>query len=347
MRSIHALIAVCSFLASCKGGTDPVDDTFDKGAMLKNIGNQVVQPNYSDWLTAMNQLDSDTKLFDSNPTAAQLQVVQNSFIGTYKKWEACSVFEIGPAADNSMRTGVNTFPSDTAQIELNITSGDYDLDVAKNADANGFASLDYLLFHESESLISDPNRMTYLLDNVQLILIQSVEVSDKWASYQSEFEVSTTSSAGGSISNLVNEINFEFELFKNARIGIPLGKKTLGVTQSHKLEGYYSNQSSDLAIENLRGIQDAFNGSTGLGIDDYLNSLKATKDGADLSKAINDLFDQIAEDLNGTDLTNTIESNPTDLEAMYNRIEQLVVLLKVDMPSKLGVQITYQDNDGD
>jgi hypothetical protein len=25
----------------------------------------------------------------------------------------------------------------------------------------------------------------------------------------------------------------------------------------------------------------------------------------------------------------------------------LVVLLKVDMPSQLGVQITYQDNDGD
>jgi uncharacterized protein len=347
MRRIHALIAVCLFLAACKDGTDPVDDTFDKVAMLKNIGNEVVQPNYSGWLTAMNQLDSDATLFDSNPTAAQLQIVQSSFIDAYKKWESCSVFEIGPAADNSMRTRVNTFPSDTAQIELNVASGDYDLDVAKNADANGFASLDYLLFHESESLLSDPNRMTYLLDNVQRILIQSVEVSDKWASYQSEFEVSTTSSAGGSISNLVNEINFEFELFKNARIGIPLGKKTLGVTQAHKLEGYYSNRSSDLAIENLRGIQDAFNGSTGLGFDDYLNSLKATKDGADLSNAINDLFDQIAEDLNGIDLTSTIESNPTDLETMYNRIEQLVVLLKVDMPSKLGVQITYQDNDGD
>jgi hypothetical protein len=28
-------------------------------------------------------------------------------------------------------------------------------------------------------------------------------------------------------------------------------------------------------------------------------------------------------------------------------LQQLVVLLKVDMTSLLGVQITYQDNDGD
>ncbi len=347
MRGIQALVAICIFLSACKGGTDPIDDTFDKAAMLKNIGNSVIQPTYADWVKAMNQLDSDSKLLESNPTIAQLVVVQSSFIKAYREWNACSVFEIGPAADVSMRTRVNTFPTDTAQVEQNIASGDYDLDGAKNADANGFASLDYLLFNESESLLSDANRRTYLLDNVVHILKQGVDVSDEWLSYQSEFEVNTTSSAGGSISNLVNEINYEFELFKNARIGIPLGKKTLGVTQAHKLEGYYSNTSAALALENLRGIQDAFNGGTGLGFDDYLNSLKATKGGTDLSMAINNLFDQIASDLDGANLKSSIESNPSDLETVYNRIEQLVVLLKVDMPSQLGVQITYQDNDGD
>jgi hypothetical protein len=34
-------------------------------------------------------------------------------------------------------------------------------------------------------------------------------------------------------------------------------------------------------------------------------------------------------------------------ETAYNEVRNMVVYLKTDMPSALGILITYQDNDGD
>ncbi len=43
----------------------------------------------------------------------------------------------------------------------------------------------------------------------------------------------------------------------------------------------------------------------------------------------------------------TIQVNAGPADAIYAISQQLVVLLKTDMPSALGVLITYGDNDGD
>ena len=40
-------------------------------------------------------------------------------------------------------------------------------------------------------------------------------------------------------------------------------------------------------------------------------------------------------------------SNQSELDELYNLIQQQVVNLKTDMTSAFGVLITYQDNDGD
>jgi len=40
-------------------------------------------------------------------------------------------------------------------------------------------------------------------------------------------------------------------------------------------------------------------------------------------------------------------TNPSVVDAAYVELQKQVVLFKTDMPSSLGVLITYQDNDGD
>ncbi|MDC1211880.1 imelysin family protein [bacterium] len=334
--------------AGCKGGPEEVPkDDFDKEAMLKNMAEEVVQASYSDWESKVELLMQKASEFEASPSESKLLTMQDAFIDAYKSWNYCSVFEFGPAADKSLRLKVNIFPIDTAQIEANVLSGDVAFGNAQNAESVGFAALDYLLFKRQEELISSTLRQEYLKANINWVKELSEEVNTDWASYQSDFISNTSSGAGSPLSNLVNEINYEFELLKNARIGIPLGKKTLGVTQVHKLEGFYSEHSSELSKANLIGIKNAFNGGTGLGLDDYLNDLDVKKNGELLSSQIEDLFDQLESDLESLNLKSAIENEPSTLDPMYNRIEQLVVLLKVDMPSQLGVQITYQDNDGD
>lgn len=333
---------------ACKEETeDPIDDTFDKEAMLTNMANNVIIPAYAKWLTNTQSLNDAVESYLENPDETKLGAVRASFLKAYESSNHCAVYEFGPAADKSLRLKVNLFPVDTARIEEVIRTGDTDFGNAQNSEAVGFAALDYVLHNFTDELASSTKRQNYLKANVQWILDLAMDVTSDWNAYKADFISNTSSSAGSPLSNLVNQVNYEFELIKNARIGIPLGKKTLGETQSNKLEGYFSNTSATLAIASLNGVKTAFEGGDGLGLDDYLNDLDAKKDGASLDNSISTLFDEIAEDLQGQDLRNAIEKSPASLEPMYNKIEQLVVLLKADMPSQLGVQITYQDNDGD
>ena len=346
-QAIHLLFIVL-LLIGCKGGPEetPVDD-FDKEALLKNVAENVVVSSYSEWALSVVTLEQKAANFSDNPSESSLNELQAEFLSAYKVWNECSVFEFGPAAETGLRLKVNIFPVDTAQIESNILSGDTEFGTAQNAESVGFAVLDYLLFENVEDLFISTQRQAYLKANIDWIKDLSDEMNAEWTTYVGDFYSNTSSSAGSPLSNMVNEINYEFELLKNARIGIPLGKKTLGVTQAAKLEGYFSDHSSELSKANLLGIKNAFIGGAGLGLDDYLNDLDIKKNGELLSVQIVDLFDQIEDDLEKVNLRDAIENNPSSLDPMYNRIEQLVVLLKVDMPSQLGVQITYQDNDGD
>jgi len=42
-----------------------------------------------------------------------------------------------------------------------------------------------------------------------------------------------------------------------------------------------------------------------------------------------------------------IQNQPSTLDALYTKLQNLVVHFKTDMTSAFGVLITYQDNDGD
>lgn len=350
------LLVAIVVLASCNGKpVDPSAENFDKGAMLLNIGGAVIQPAYANWKAKTEELSTAYVDFETEKSEANFLELQTKFLSAYEAWQTCSVFEFGPAADQNLRLLMNTFPCDTAQIESNVASGQYDLGAAINSDARSFPAIDYLLFgrgNNAETLAeltsSTHFTLQYLEDNLQIISNAANDVSSAWENYLEGFKSNTASSVGSPISVLVNEINYEFELFKNARIGIPLGKKTLGISQVETLEAFYSDHSLTLALANLQGIKSAFTGGSDLGLDDYLDAIDAQYDGGKLSVAIINGFVIVENELRTiSSLKDAIETNPSSLEPAYHAIEQLVVLLKTDLPSQLGVQITYQDNDGD
>ena len=64
---------------------------------------------------------------------------------------------------------------------------------------------------------------------------------------------------------------------------------------------------------------------------------------------IDNQFAEIVAALNGLNdpLSNEVVVNNAQGHETYDKLQQLVPLIKVDMTSALGVLITYQDNDGD
>ena len=122
------------------------------------------------------------------------------------------------------------------------------------------------------------------------------------------------------------------------------------------VECYYYGQSLPFAIRAIESLQKFMNGcnylipeENNLGLDDYMDFTNAQQGGSLLSVVIENQFTEIISGLNGLSdpLSNEVVVNNTQGDLVYDKLQQLVPLIKVDMTSALGVQITYQDNDGD
>ncbi len=369
-NTVLLLCALCIAisLTDCKKKKSPgeeaqADAAFDKSAMLTNYADALIIPNYQSAKTALDSLATTYTTFVQTKTEANLLVVRQKLNVAYIKLQHISTSEYGPAETEVIRANFNTYPTDTTQINTNIASGVYDFAIAANIDAKGFPAIDYLVYGKNNSdaqIVSlfngSANRVKYVGDCLNEMQTKLNTVLNTWNnSYRSTFINSKGSEIGSSLGLLVNQLNFEVDLLKNGKIGIPLGKKSMGVTYPEKTEAYYANTYSvRLAKECLQNIEDVYSGhsiqgTNGLGLDDYLDALKIQHTSGTLNDAIKNQF-SIAKTklaLVSEPMSLTIVNNPATVDAAYIEIVKLLVLLKTDMPSALGIVITYQDGDGD
>ena len=360
-------IGSCLFLSSCPKDEDPDDDSkteFDQKAMLTQIGNNIILPAYQSLNTDLESLNTSITVFIASPDVSNLSTAQTAFKKAYLSWQSVSMYEFGKAEIILLRSSCNTFPTDTVQIKSNIGTGTYDLNSANNIDAKGFPALDYLLFgiaNSNEGIVTLYQNSTYknYLSAINSAIKNNVaDVYNDWLStsgnYINSFVTNLGTNSGSSVAFLVNQMNYDFETLKNFKIGIPLGKKTLGTPMPEKVEAYFSEYSLSLAIANLESIERTFLGKTtagsdGLGFDDYLTHVGAKYNGGSLSDAIKNQLSTSISKLKSVSgiLAETLISNPASIETAYTELQKTIILLKTDLPSALGVLITYQDNDGD
>lgn len=340
-------------LVSCK--KDKEDDTpeFDKASLLKNVADNIIIPALNDFGSKVENLNMSFQTFSSDKSALNLEAVRNSWKDAYLAWQAVKTYDFGPIRDNGFKGSTGVFPTDTAQVNANITSGTYILGSAENTDAIGFSALDYLLY-QADALIdfnSNSNYEQYTSDVIAKMVQETQTVVSAWSSYRNTFVASTGTESTSAFSQLVNEYNRDYELAKNAKLGIPIGKQSLGIQMPEYIEAKFSGFSLPLLNESVAKLKNLFNGvhfngsTNGIGFDDYLNHLERQS----LTSAINSRFSEIISKINT--FSNTLEvemnSNYAELDNLYTLMHGQVVNLKTDMTSAFGVLITYQDNDGD
>lgn len=353
-------------LAGCKkDDPDEPEDSFDRGAMLANYADNVIIPRYTAFQQDMEALEISANAFATTPDVDRLVALRAEWESAYLSWQRCAMFEFGPAANVVLRSTCNTFPTDTSDIHNNITTGSWVLGSASNIDAIGLPALDYLLhgIGDTDAAIvakydSDPyadNRVEYLLALIDQMKTKIDQVANQWSSgYRGTFVSSSGTDIGSSLSLMVNDLNFDYELIKNAKIGIPLGVQTLGIARPEYTEAFYSGISKDLALESLRANRDVYrgmseSGNNGTGLDDYLIFLGAQHTNGTLHEAITNQFSASDQALSAVadPLSESIVNTPSVVENAHTKIQQHVVLYKTDMASALGVLITYADGDGD
>lgn len=380
MKNAIALFSVISLLllaASCKDD-DPVTQTeekteFDRAPMLKNIGENIIVPAYEELNTAVQSLDNATATFASNPTQTNLDNLRSSWLTALEKWQYVSYYQFGPADAVLLRDNVNLYPIDTATLESNISNGGYDLATTSNFDAKGFQALDYLLYgigNTDTEILSKyttdaqaSSRLTYLNDIVDdmTTLINTVNIDWKpsGGNYLSTFKNQTGLSIGGSTNLLYNAFLMHFEKFvRSGKVGIPAGALSFSQTPlPDRVECYYSGNSKIQMQFAMEGLYNLYNGigasgNNGEGFKEYLAYLETAGNSSSglLADQINDqmaAIDNVVSSNIIEPFSDHVANNQTTVLDVFDEMQTLVVLLKNDMKTAIGLTVTYVDTDGD
>lgn len=364
MKSLlTSIVILLLLLPSCiDNGSSDEDPDFDRQEMLENLGQNVIIPAYKNYQQGIIDLRQRAIEFIQIPNIQTLQTLREQFKISYLSWQHCSFYEFGPAKELFLRDVTNSFPAKIENISLNIESGSYDLTAVSNRSSIGFPALDYLIFGEDISdmdiiikYVDQPSRGVYMTDLVTQMKTNADAVVERWIpngdNYFEQFITLSGTDATSSLSFLVSAFNLHFDAYtKNSKIGIPLGQVTSGAPEPDKVEAFFSRESIPYAIENVAAMQSFFKGnfqgSTGIGFDEWLLELNTIYEGTLLSNVINDQFDSVLSslDLVLDPYSSTVLDNPLEANETYERMEFLSSLLKNNMTPAMGILSSNQEN---
>lgn len=361
---IIALLALALLGISGCESSDTETIPFDQTLLLENIGNSIIVPSYDQLNTLSIEMVEKTETFIENKTAQDLASLQNTWLKAAKKWMQTGIFNFGPIDELALHTSIENWPTNTIAIEESINSSNEKTTTFINSlgsSSKGLPAIEYLLFgNEGQSttdlvngFVNDENRGSFLLALTVNFNSITTELFKKWdasnENFISSFVNATGNDVGSSTNILANNLIVNAEILKNEKIGVPLGKKSLGELLPKNAEAWRSQNSITLIRENLLSLQQLFNGGQGIGYDDYLNKIEAKYEDQLLSAKINDQFDNCIDAIDqlSLPLTDGLVQEPEKIEFLYQNTQMLVVLLKTDMMSNLGLLVTFSDNDGD
>ena len=353
---------------SCRPKKDdePTVDTFDRTKMLTHLADQVILPAYKDYQSKLATLAQEVIDFETKGDVSALAQLRSAWLAAAQGYQATIFFDFGPAVDYVYVEQSNTFPVDTALIVTNIQSGSYNLASISNFDGKGLQAIDYLLYRQDLSdaeivaKLSQTSQIKYLKDCVADLEDVVGAVYASWSSsYRAIFIASGSSNAeGSSVSNLLNAFSIVYEQrVRKGKVGLPAGVFN-GYSQTpmpDHVEALYSGLSISLLESNLAAMLNYFEGvsfigtTDGLGLSDYIDHVEAKKGSQSLSSAIRDQIEsaKVASAGISGSLSEAVVQNKTAVSTLYSEMQELVSLIKVDLTAALGVQITYQDTDGD
>ena len=359
------LVSLLGVYACTKnGGKKDNTDQLDRKPMLTHYADEYVLPGYDALLQDLNTLKSKTDAFTGLPTTISLNELKVAWKEAYLSWQTVDMLEFGPAEEIGLRAYMNTYPATESKIDGNVASGTYNLETFGNKDAQGFPAIDYLINSRSVVATVDlfygnalsPQYKAYLKAVVDKMIEKTTAVKTAWGSYRNTFIEATGTDAAGSLSKMTNAVVLYYERFlRSGKIGYPVGAMTGTALPGHVEAVYTPELSKTLAAKGMESFIAFYEGktygaqNTTNGMKDYLANIGTKDNGVLMSDIISQSLGEALTALNGLGgtLKDDVSNNRVAVLGVYDKLQGVVALLKVDMVSAFGISITYVDNDGD
>jgi len=357
-KLVSALFALTLLMLSCDSDetTSTTTSTYDASALLSSWTYNHIIPDYTEFVTYTQALIEAKDTFVNDATEVNLVLLRQAYIDAYTNFQHIGAYGVGLADTSNYYLYINTFPTDSEEIESNITAGftSSDLDSVFQQPTQGFPAIDYLL---NGIASSDAEIITALTDShldYLSIVVDKIDsrtdtiLADWNTSYASTFVANSGSDITSSPNKFYNALVFYFENYvRRQKIDIPAGVFTSD-TFSGSIESVYdAEESKDLLIAAFDKFEDFY-----LGSDEdtaSLSSVLVSVGRSDLDTAIKAQFGVAATAIDALDanLGSQIDTDNLLMLTARDEIQKIVAYLKVDVASALDFSITFVDNDGD
>ncbi|MBK8899597.1 MAG: imelysin family protein [Anaerolineaceae bacterium] len=342
---------------------------FDRQALLENITHQIAIPAHEVFVARAEVLATAVAAFTANLTPETLVLAQDAWRAATVARTSLLTFRVGLVDDSLLHNRLDNRPARTTFIEETI-GGTVSIDDAYiesiGSSSIGLGAMEYLLFDPeggNEAVLAryttaenTDRRRAYLLAVAQNLPVKATALLQVWTpegqNYAQAF-IAADMDGGelqGSMNMVVNQMISDLEEMITARLGKPTGNTSNGQARPDLVESPFAFWSLPRIKATLGTMQAIYTGGDGLGFDDYLDFLAAkSADGEPLSQAIDAQFHTTLaafDAIEGT-LHTAVTDHPDQVNAAYEEVRTLLVLLKVDMANHLGVTLTFNDNDGD
>jgi len=349
------ILVSISCLLSCDDELKPADESifFDKVALLTSVANNHILPEYQQFREDVEKMVVAKNTFITAKTVENLQLFRDSYLKSYISFQAVAKYGFGLAGENNFYQNLNSHPLNLNDIEgFILNQENANLSSVLTQDRQGFPALDYLL----NGLAGDDTMMvafytgdngtdyTEFLSKVTNRIDQlSKEVTDDW---EGNFK-QTFSRDAGFLDVFVNGYIQYFETrLRSSKVDFPAGKFD-GTPSPETIESVFRPQESrTLLLEALESSRQLY-----LGVNDQLSLSQVLKnlgeEGLDARIKLEFLEAQNVINTLNEDLSAQVMGDNTKMLIARDELQDIVLLLKIDLTSKLNVAITFRDNDGD
>ncbi len=360
-----SFLALSTLLLSCDGDDNSGGDdkVFDRKAMLRAYADQLIKPAFQGLKTQTEVLDAAIIALTSNANLQNLSAAQTAWSATMTAWQYASAYNFGPAGEEGLKKGLGeeiaTFPVNVIKIESRVDKGQWNLNDF-DRDARGFLAIEYLIFGEDQSkILSDLNnssqRRAFLAALSADLRKRVADVHTAWnGSYAEQFVQNSGTDVGSSTVMLYNDFLRSYELLKNFKLGLPLGKR-IGQTKAEPqlVEALYSGQSLNMLRLHFSALENIWRGKTKAGQDfPGLRAYLQTAVGgpvliASTEAQLINVQKALVAVPNAPSLSKQISDNKAALENLHTELQKLTRFFKSDLSSLLGLTITFSSGDGD
>jgi uncharacterized protein len=299
----------------------------------------------------------------SEPSQSALDNARQAWWQARQPWEQLEVFAFGPYSREPLRLGpkIDLWPlrlpvEDVEELLASDSAVTPEAVNGMGVSRKGLQVAEYLLFApDALTALGDARRCEYLSSVGTELVTRALELRQAWDPASGDFAGELSEAGRGrsafddlhdAFSEVINRMGFTLENLRTEKLLKPLGTSN-GDPAPDLVESRFSGRSVQDMRDNLDGIELIYFGDPArsiLGLDSYLSERGrsyATQMRDNLS-AIREAFDAIPEPM-----TDAVSSSRQRIDAANAAVSDLQMLIQVDMINTLGLQVSFNDNDGD